>query len=71
MHRSADASIGAHNRVTETTLESEPEAPAASLTVAVIVKLRGRMMMYVCPTVNEPCVVLVPLDVVPSPQLIV
>src|SRR5882672_8792747 len=61
----------AHKSVTETTLLSEPEAPAASLTVTVIVKLRGKMITYVCPTENEPCAVRVPVDVVPSPQLIV
>src|SRR2546422_10037842 len=34
----------AHNSVTETTFESDPEAPLASVTVTVIVKLRGKTM---------------------------
>src|SRR6267378_27850 len=60
----------AHNSVTETTLLSEPEAPAASVTVAVIVKLRGRMITYVWFTVKLPWVVLVPVLTLPSPQAI-
>src|SRR5438094_5691229 len=38
-------SYGAYNRVTDTTFESDPEAPLASVTVTVIVKLRGRTMI--------------------------
>src|SRR6266545_1094558 len=55
---------------TDTTFVSEPDAPAASVTVAVIVKLRGRMMTYVWLTVNEPWLVLLPVLVEPSPQSI-
>src|SRR5438477_6811406 len=55
---------------TETTFESEPDAPAASVTVAVIVKLRGRRITYVWLTVKLPWVVLVPVLTVPSPQAI-
>src|SRR3989442_16020515 len=56
---------------TDTTFVSEAEAPAASVTVTVIVKLRGRMMTYVCPAENVPSLETFPLSVVPSPQLIV
>src|SRR6267378_6219216 len=61
----------AQNKSTVTTLVSEPEAPAASVTVTRIVKSRGRTMMYVCPTVNVPWLVLLPVLVEPSPQSIV
>ena len=63
--------LGGYNRSTETTLVSEPDAPAASVTVTLIVKLRGRRMMYVCPAENVPSLETFPLDVEPSPQLIV
>ena len=46
-HHSVAAALhggNAYNSVTETTLLSEAEAPAASLTVTVIVKLRGKMI---------------------------
>src|SRR6266851_4457999 len=56
---------------TETTFVPEPEAPAASVTVTRTVKLRGRMMTYVCPAVNEPWLVALPVVVEPSPQSIV
>src|SRR6266496_50469 len=60
-----------YRSVTDTTFVSDPDAPAASRTVTVIVKLRGKTMMYVCPALNEPSLEAVPVDVEPSPQLIV
>ena len=39
---------------TETTFVSEPEAPWLSVTVTRTVKLLGRTMTYVCPTLHEP-----------------
>ncbi len=50
---------------------SDPEAPAASVTVTVTVKLVGIRTAYVWLTVNEPWLVLLPVLVEPSPQLIV
>ncbi len=55
---------------TVTTFVSEPDALAASVTVTLIVKLFGKITTYVCPLVNEPSLDTVPVDVVPSPQLI-
>src|SRR5437879_7410931 len=55
---------------TDTTLVSEPEAPWLSVTVTVIVKLCGRTMTYVWPTLNEPWLVTVPVETAPSPQSI-
>jgi len=60
-----------HSSKTDTIFVSEPDAPAASRTVTVIVKLRGKTMMYVCTALNEPSLTSVPVDVLPSPQLIV
>src|SRR6266581_3367547 len=67
---SVDPHCSAHSKVTDTTFESDPEAPLASVTVTVIVKLRGRTMMLVCPALNEPSLETLPLDVEPSPQSI-
>jgi len=60
-----------HSSNTETTFVSDPEAPAASVTVTVTVKLVGIRTTYVWLTVNEPWLVLLPVLVEPSPQLIV
>ena len=50
---------------------SDPESPAASRTVTVIVYVRGKIVTYVCPLLKDPWLETVPLDVEPSPQLIV
>src|SRR2546425_12249755 len=61
----------AYNSNPEPPSGPEPEAPAASVTVTRTVKLRGRMMTYVSPAVNEPWLVALPVVVEPSPQSIV
>src|SRR5258708_24939078 len=55
---------------TDTTFVSEPDAPAASVTLTVTVNERGSRITYVCPTVKLPWVVLVPVLTDPSPQSI-
>ncbi len=60
-----------HSNNTWTTFVSDPEAPAASVTVTVTVKFVSRRTTYVWLTVNEPWLVLLPVLVDPSPQLIV
>jgi len=61
---------GAHRSSTDTDFWSDADAPAASVTVTVIVKLRGRTMMYVCPALYVPWLGTLPVDVFPSPQSI-
>ena len=46
---------------------SDPDAPWLSLTVTVIVTLRGRRTMYVCPALIVPWVEVLPVVVEPSP----
>src|SRR3989454_4713826 len=45
-------------------------APAPSVTVTLTVKVFGKITTYVCPFVNEPSLETVPVEVDPSPQLI-
>ena len=42
---SVDPHCSAHSKVTETAFKSDPEALLASVTVTVIVKLRGKTMI--------------------------
>src|SRR4051812_26853812 len=68
--RRADATVYSSTIVSR--FVSEPGAPRLSRMVTVIVLVpRTLSPRYVCPTENEPAVVLVPVDVEPSPQLIV
>ena len=48
----------------------DPTPLAASVTVTLTVKVFGKITMYVCPLVNEPSFETVPVEVEPSPQLI-
>jgi hypothetical protein len=63
--------VGDHRSRTVTVFEADPEAPAASVTVTVTVKLRSAKTTYVCVAEYEPSLETLPLDVDPSPQLIV
>ncbi len=42
--------VRSHKTNTVTTFESDPEEPLASVTVTVMVRLRCRSTMYVCPS---------------------
>src|SRR6266571_2721918 len=60
-----------HSNSTLTTFVSDPEAPAASVTVTRIVKFLGKRMTYVWPALYVPWLDTLPVDLEPSPQSIV